>query len=104
MLETVRWKRKHMCEIAATAQRHVEFPGLSPEQRQTLALAGSLAKSVASGARVCSHDNVQMAVSLLCSACLPGLPGEPAPRCLGRRDWRTPCHLVARGIFAECAE
>jgi hypothetical protein len=104
MLESVRWKRKHMCEIAAIARRRIDFPGLSAEQRQTLELAGSLAKSVASGVRVCNHDNVQMAVSLLCSACLPGFPGETSPRCLGRRDWRSPCHLVASNVLVECEE
>jgi hypothetical protein len=77
---------------------------LSPTQRQTLELAGSLAKSVASGTRVCSHDNLQMAVSLLCSACQPGFPDEAMPNCQGRRDWRTPCHLVARNFLAECGE
>lgn len=104
MLETVRWTRKHMCEISSTARQRVASPELSPTQRQALELAGSLAKSIASGARECSHDNVQMAVALLCSACQPGFFGESVPRCQGRRDWRSPCHLVAKGILVECME
>lgn len=98
------WTRKHMCEIASTAQRSSALAGLTPDQHQTLGRAYKLARSVASGAQACSHDNVEMAVSLLCIACLPGLADRPPPRCEGRRDWRQPCDLIARNVLAECAD
>lgn len=102
MFATTHWTRKHMGEIASTARQCTARTGLSASQRQTLELAERLARSVASGAKECSHDNALLAVTLLCAACREGLPGQPSPRCQGRHDWRSPCDLIAGNVLVEC--
>lgn len=104
MFGTSHWTRKHMGDIATTARQCAAKAGLTERQRETLDLAERLARSVASGAKTCSHDNALMAVSLLCAACQDGLPGQPEPRCGGRHDWRSPCDLIARNVLIECAD
>ena len=88
------WLRKHMDDIACVAELCAGTYELPPEQRESFEMAGTLANGIVKGYRKCSHDNVCKAVSLLCTACLPGFPGEPIRQCAGRRDWLMPCDLM----------
>lgn len=95
------WMRKHMGDVARVAKRCAGTETLTPAQRQALDRALDLAHEMAIDICSCSYDNACAAVSALCSACLTGLPGEPAQQCQGRTSWETPCDLIRRQHWGQ---
>jgi hypothetical protein len=91
-----------MGEIADVVRRHAESEGLNPVQSHALDLTYTLAHGIANGDRECTHDNVQLAVTLLCSACKPGLASIGFTDCSGRHDWRHPCDLISQSVLVDC--
>ena len=90
------WMRKHVDEMEWVAEQCANGGVIPAWQEAFLKKVKNMAHSARHNESSCTLERVGEMITMLCSACRGGLPGQPVPECPGRLEWSEDCDLIRR--------